>query len=286
MKIDTLKDRITAAMDNFTLSQQTVARYFLLNENSLTFKTAGELAEEIGVSASTIVRFAKAIGFDNYAQMQKYVQQTYMNGASFMERLSGTRCHCHDRDEVLYSSIIRQDSDALLRLLTPEFYSAATKAAALIESANRIYIAASRGSASIATHIIFNLNYMKPNIISLISDSGTWCDSMVDCGEGDLIIGICMLGYTKRTMDMVNFAKKRRASVLAITDSEISPLVAISDGVLCCGIDCRQAFWSPSIAITICNVVLQKVSQSKDPQITGRLARMEETIKNSDIYYK
>lgn len=284
MNLDTLKDRITAAMDNFTSSQQVVARFFLLNENALTFKTAGELAEEIGVSASTIVRFARAIGFDNYAQMQKYVQQTYMNGASFAERLSGI--HCHGREEALYSSIIRQDSDALLRLLTPDFYSAATKAAALIESAGRIYIAASRGSASIATHLVFNLNYMKPNIISLVSDSGTWCDSMVDCGEGDLIIGICMLGYTKRTMDMVNFAKKRGVSVLAITDSEISPLAAVSDGLLCCGIDCRQAFWSPSIAITICNAVLQKVAQSKEPQIVDRLARMEETIKNSDIYYK
>ena len=284
MNSSTIKDRITAATESFTASQQTVARYFLMNENSLSFKTANELAVEIGVSESTIIRFAKTIGFENYAQMQKFVQQTYLNSASFSERLNGPKFH--DRDSDLYSSIIRKDSDALLKLLTPDFFSSVTQAAGLIASANRIYIAASRGSASIATHIAFNLNYMKPNIVPLITDSGTWFDSMVDCGEGDLMIGICMLGYTRRTMDMVRFSKERGALLLAITDSEISPLAQLADCLLCCGIDCRRAFWSPSIAITICNVILQKVAQSKDPEIQARLRRMEETIKHSDIYYK
>lgn len=276
-----LEKRITDASHHFTSSQKVIARYFLTNETSVFFKTAAAIASEIGVSESTIVRFAKAIGFESYTQMQTFFKQQYVNNTSFLERLK--KVHITGENHEFYETLFRNDANAILSMIQPDFFNTLDQAARLIEHANRIYITGSRGSASVATHIAFNLNYMKPDVISLVSDFGEWQDRMLDCEEQDLIIGVCMPNYTQRTLDMMSFAKSRNASVLTITDSALSPACPISDIAVCCG---NQFVWSPSTTITVANALLQKVAQSGNPVILARMNRMNQALNNKSPYAK
>ncbi len=276
-----LEKRITDASPYFTSSQKIIARYFLANETSVFFKTAAAIASEIGVSESTIVRFAKAIGFESYTQMQACFKQQYVNNTSFLERLK--KVHITGENHEFYETLFQNDANAILNMIQPAFFDVLDQAAGFIEYANRIYITGSRGSASVATHIAFNLNYMKPDVVSLVSDFGEWQDRMLDCKEKDLIIGVCMPNYTQRTLDMMAFAKNRNASVLTITDSALSPACSISDVSVCCG---NQFVWSPSTTITVANALLQKVAQSGNPAIIERMNHMNQALNNKSPYAK
>lgn len=275
----TLSQRISQASGQFTASQQRVARYFLANESSVFLKTAAAIAAEIGVSESTIVRFAKAIGFESYTKMQKHFQQQYMYETSFAERLKQQQIEGSSYQ--FYETLIRSEADSMLRLIQPDFFARLDQAAEMIEEAQKIYVAGSRGSASVASHIVFNLNYLKPNIVSLVTDSGEWQDRMVDCDKEDLVIGICMPNYTQRTLDMMSFGKSCGAFTLALTDSLISPACRIADHCICCN---QPFLFSPSVAITIANALLQKVAQSRRPEILARLSKIDQVLNTKNPY--
>lgn len=274
-----LEERIKEANDNFTASQKVIARYFLANESSVFVMTASEVAEKIGVSESTIVRFAKAIGFESYTQMQKTFQKQYVKSISFSERLKQNQVI--GESQIFYETLLKSEADAIYNIIGPDFFDTLDKAAQMIENANRIFVAGSRGSAAAAVHISFNLNYMKSNVISLVSDFGEWQDRMLDCGEEDLVIGVCMPNYTKRTLDIMAFGRSRGASVLTLTDTLVSPACKEADLSICH----RQAFlWSPSISIAIANAILQKVAQSGKKEILERMESIERVLNSRNPY--
>lgn len=275
----TLSDRIAQASNHFTASQKTVARYFLSNKPSAILKTAATIAAEIGVSESTIVRFARAIGFESYTQMQKASQQQYLSEFSFSNRLEQQNIIAQGHE--FYETLMRNEANAILQMIRPDFMICLDQATDLIINAEKTYVIGSRGSASVATHIAYNLRYIKSGIIPLVSDSGDWQDQMIDCSFGDLVIGICMPYYTQRTVDMLQFGKKQGASILTITDSTLSPSYPLSDTAICCG---HSFMWSPSAAITVANVLLQKVSQSGKPEILERLQKMEKILNLKSPY--
>ena len=272
-KQSVLAQRITNASAGFTASQKNIARYFLTNESSALLNTAASIAEKIGVSESTIVRFAHAIGFESYTQMQKELQQQYINRVSFSNRQK--RQQVSNEGDTFYESIIRREITSLDHLINSDFFIRLDQASILIENAKQIFVAGSRGSAAIAHHLAYNLNYIKSPIISLVFDSSDWQDRMLDCTENDLVIGVCMPYYTQRTLDIMQFGKNCKATVLGITDSELSPACEVSDVLLSCN---SSFMWSPATSIVVINALLQRVAQSNHPEITARLQKMDQVL--------
>lgn len=255
-------------------SHKLVARYLLANEHEFVFKTAGEIAMIIGVSESTVVRFAGVIGFSNYSEMQRYMQREYMRNAPSSERVSDSMVE----DGSVLENAVKRDISYLMKLLRPQFQEDFMRAAEMIVGAKRIYVGGSRGASSLAANFFYNINYMKSNVISLTGDAGDWQNLMLDCDQDSLLIAVIMPKYSKRTCDMIRFARKLGGQVLTVTDSKISPAAELADCVLACEIGLEYFIWSSTIVVSVLNALLVQVARLNQPAVLERMKKMDNMI--------
>ena len=267
-----LKQIIESKYPSFTASHKTIAKYLLSNEDKFLFNTAYSLSEKIGVSESSIVRFAKAVGFDSYSEMQKFMQREYMRNTPTSVRLNET----HNKPENILEHSIKTDISYMLKLLNPSFYKDFIQAADMIANARRVVVGGSRGSASLAANFAYNLQYLKADVILLASDSGDWQNSFFDCLPGDLLVTITMPKYSRRTGNMIRFAKEQQLQILTITDSKIAPPAEFSDCVLACEIGLEKFIWSSAVVISTLNALLLQIASKKDPDIQERIKKLDQ----------
>ena len=277
----TLAERIEQKIQDYTPSQSKVAKYLLDNRDELVFQTAKTIARRIGVSESTVVRFAHAIGFESYRQMQKSVQVNYRPMPTFSERLD-TLERGEEKDAL--DTMAADDLDALYRLLTPEFRAAFARGADLVRRARKIYVVGSRGSASVALHLSYNLNYLRENVILLNSDYGDWVDRLLDCTGQDLVIAISIAQYAARTNRITETAKLRGAKVLAVTDSGLAPICRLSDCALICPIRKETFFWSSAVILTAVNALMLEIAQDRTREQSERLRTLESLQREFDTH--
>lgn len=264
---------------SLTHSQKQVAGYFMSNAGEFVFKTAKDLGAVIGVSESTVVRFARMAGFDNFSEMQKFLQQEYMRHT----KTDGIIGEPVDDSLNVLENMVKRDIVYLNKLLKPEFYSDFIKAAQMIVNAKRIYIGGSRGAASVAENFHYNINYIKPDVISLARDSWDWQNSMVDCDKRSLLVALSLPKYSKRTYNMMEFAKAAGAQIIYVTNSKIAPGAELADCVLACEIGLEYFIWSSSVLISVLHALLVQVVRMDQNVVQKRMQKITGIIENASM---
>lgn len=282
------RDILTAIQDSmhtFSKGQRKIANFILESYDKAAFMTASRLGQKVGVSESTVVRFAFELGYGGYPDMQRSLQKMIRNRLTTVQRIEVTKDRLGDQD--LLSMVLQSDIEKIRQTLEEldrdSFYSAVDA----IVSARKIYIIGVRSSASIASflHFYFNLIFDNVVLVSANTASETF-ESLLRVGEGDAVIGISFPRYSSRTVQALSFARDRGATTIAITDSETSPLVPISRYTLMARSDMASFVDSLVAPLSLVNALLVAVSQRKNEDLSNTFHTLEGIWEEYNVYEK
>lgn len=284
MKNDLL-ERIKTLMPEFSKGQRAIGGYILLNYDKAAFMTACKLGEYTGVSESTVVRFATALGYEGYPELQVALQELIRIRLTSVQRMEITNDRIGGGDvleNVLNSDMakIRATLDSISR----HDFNAASEA---ILNARRIYIIGMRSSAALASFLAFNLRFMFDNVTQVQTTSGSEIfEQLLRVSPDDVVIAISFPRYSKRIINAVEYAHLQGAHIVSITDSPLSPIAASADSGLYAKSDMASFVDSLVAPLSIINALLVDLARKKQGELQKVFSRLESIWDEYDVYDK
>lgn len=282
------RDILAAIQENihtFSKGQKKIASFILESYDKAAFMTASRLGQKVGVSESTVVRFASELGYDGYPDMQRCLQKIIRNRLTTVQRIEVTNDRLGDQD--LLSMVLQSDIEKIRVTLEELDRESFNRAVDAIVSARKIYIIGVRSSASIASflHFYFNLIFDNATLVSANTASEIF-ESLLRVGEEDVVIGVSFPRYSSRTVRAMNFSRDRGATTIAITDSEASPLAVISHYTLMARSDMASFVDSLVAPLSLVNALLVAVSRRKNDELARTFRMLEDIWDEYGVYEK
>lgn len=284
MKNDLL-DRIKSSMPAFSKGQRAIGSYILSSYDKAAFMTASRLGEVTGVSESTVVRFATALGFDGYPELQVALQELIRIRLTSVQRMEVTNDRIGEGD--VLESVLTSDMTKIRATLETINRRDFNQAAEAIMNARRIYIIGMRSSASLASFLTFNLRFMFDNVTLVQTTSGSEIfEQLLRVSPQDVVIAISFPRYSKRIINAVEYAKLQGAHVIALTDSGLSPIAAYADSGLYAKSDMASFVDSLVAPLSIINALLVAIARKKQAELQNVFSRLETIWDEYDVYDK
>ena len=274
---------IRNSMGTFSKGQKLIGRFILENYDKAAFMTASRLGKTVSVSESTVVRFAAELGYDGYPAMQKALQEMIRSKLTTVQRIEVSNDRLGDQD--VLTKVVQSDIEKIrmsLEEMSRQEFSAVVDA---IVGARRIYILGVRSSAALSDFIAFYFNLIFDNVSQVQTTlASEMFEQMLRVGEGDLVIGISFPRYSTRTVRAMEFARDQGATVVAITDSEMSPLYDTAKYRLLAKSDMASFVDSLVAPLSIINALIVAVSLKTVEQNRPMLTELEELWQTYQVY--
>lgn len=278
-----LISKINEKYGRMSKGQKLLANYIIDNYDKAVFLTAAKLGEIIGVSESTVVRFASFIGYKGYPEFQQALEGLVRNKLNTSDRIEITNGGI-EKNGVLRTVL---SSDALKIKNTMESIDEAAfdNAVETILNARRIYVVGIRTCAPLASFLSFYLNMIFDNVVNLqTSSTSELFEQMIHITEEDCIIGISFPRYSMRTLKALEFANNRRANVITITDSIHSPMNLYSSCNLIAESDMHAAVDSLVAPLSVINAMIVALCNRRQAQVAKNLEMIEEVWNDYQFY--
>ena len=277
--------RIQSKMPEFSKGQKLIARYIEEHYDKVAFMTASKLGATVGVSESTVVRFATEIGYDGYPELQQAMQEMIRNRLTSVQRMEVTANRIGDND--VLDSVFNQDIDIIRRTMEETSHEAFYRSVDAIVAARKIYIIGARSSLALATllNYYFNLIFEGVRLVQATSEAEIF-EQMIRVDKGDVVIGISFPRYSRKAVKAMNFARARGATVVAITDSTLSPLAQPADNLLLARSDIASVVDSLVAPLSLINALIVTTSLRKSGEVTQIFQRLEDIWDEYGVYEK
>ena len=225
-----LIDDIQKQYPRLSKGQKLIAQYLISSYDKVAFMTASKLGEEVGVSESTVVRFANALGFSGYPKLQDALQELIKNKLTTVQRVEMNQEYSDDCK--ILSKVLKSDidniKDTLENLDERMFQQASDK----LLNARKIYILGMRSSFSIAQYLGFYLDIILDNVHIIRMDMGDAFEQVVRITEEDVVVAISFPRYSKKSYQVVDYARSKGAHIISMTDSLFAPIATVADTTL------------------------------------------------------
>ena len=279
--LDILKER----QSTFSKGQRLIAKYIMEDYDKAAFMTANRLGKTVGVSESTVVRFAVDLGFDGYPSMQKAMQEMVLNRLTSVQRIEVANNRIGDQDVV--SMVIQSDMEKLRQTgetLNRDEFSAAVNA---ILNAKRIYILGVRSAAPLAQFLGYYLNYMFNNVHT-ITGCGTseMFEKIVGVDSRDVVVAFSFPRYSSATTKGAQYCRSTGATVIGITDNRESPLGRASDHVLCAKSDMVSLVDSLVAPLSVVNSLIVAIASKRQQELHRTFESLERIWDQYNVYEK
>lgn len=285
MKNQDLIKNIQESIKGFSKGQKLIANYIINHYDKAAFMTAARLGEVVGVSESTVVRFAIELGYDGYPKLQKVLQELIKSKLTSVQRIEVSSNRINE-DNILKSVLI-SDMEKIKNTLEDLDLNAFNKVVESILSAKKIFILGVRSSAPLASFLGFYFNLIFDNIRLVHTTSvSEMFEQIIRASEGDVVIGISFPRYSKRTIKAMQFVKSQGAKVIAITDSRESPLADVSDHALIARSDMASFVDSLVAPLSVINALIVAVGMRKKEHIYNVFEKLEKIWDEYQVYEK
>lgn len=283
--VEHLLSRIEMNMDTFSKGQKRIADYIEEHYDSAAFMTASKLGKKVGVSESTVVRFATQLGYSGYPKLQKAMQEMIRDKLTSVQRIDVTTTRIGDND--VLDAIMNQDIDKIRRTLEEISHDDFQRAVNSIVKARRIYIFGVRSTASLAEFLgyYFGLIFDNVRVITNTSKTHTY-EQLFRISKDDVMIGISFPRYSTMAVDSMTLARERGANVIAITDSMVSPLVTAADEVLIARSDMASVVDSLVAPLSLVNALIVATVIEKKDEVTDTFKELELVWNHQGVYEK
>lgn len=284
MQEDLLKS-IEDKMPQFSKSQKLIAGFILEHYEKAAYMTALRLGNAVNVSESTVVRFAIEMGYEGYPQLQRSLQSHIKNRLTSLQRMDVTRSRIGDDDPV--AAVLNQDIDKIRRTLDTVDRASFDKAVSAIIGARQIYIQGAMSSGILANfmHYYLRLIFDKVTLVGAVGKTELY-QQMIHIGEGDLLIAMSFPRYASGTIEACRFARESGADIIAITDSENSPLTQYANIALYAYSDMVSFVDSLVAPMSVINALIAMVSADDRCRVEQTFAKLEQLWENNDVYKK
>ena len=280
-----LLNNIKAKMDGFSKGQKKIANFIVNQYDKAAFMTAAKLGEHVGVSESTVVRFAMEIGFDGYPKLQKDLQELIKSKLTSVQRIEVSSNRINE-DNIL-KNILQHDIDKIKITLEQVDYDIFNKVVDEIINAKKIYILGVRSSAPLASFLGFYFNLIFENIRLVHTTSvSEMFEQIIRVSKQDVIIGISFPRYSKRTIKAMEYAKKQGAKVISITDSYESPIAETSDYSLIARSDMALFVDSLVAPLSVINALIVAIGMKRKQNMYNIFEKLEEIWDEYQVYEK
>lgn len=269
----------------FSKGQRLIAKYILESYDKAAFMTASRLGKMVGVSESTVVRFAVELGFDGYPSMQKAMQGMVLNRLTSVQRIEVTNDRIGNQD--VLSMVLQSDADKLRQtdeLIDRKVFRSAVET---VLKAKRIYILGVRSSAPLANFLGYYLNYMFDNVhIITTSGASEMFERLVNVTSDDAVIAFSFPRYSALTVKGVQYCRTTGAAVIGLTDSNLSPLGQASDYVLVAKSDMVSLVDSLVAPLSVVNALIVALASGREQIIEKNFDTLERIWEEYNVYEK
>lgn len=280
-----LLSQIQNMYPTFSKGQKYIAKYISEHYDKAAFMTASKLGNIVGVSESTVVRFASELGYEGYPQLQKALQEMIRNKLTSVQRIEVSNDLLGGGDilEKVLNADVEKIRKTLVEMSRDDFNSAVNA----IAGARKVYILGVRSAASLATFIGFYFNLILDNVtlVHTTSDSEVF-EQILRIGPDDVMIGISFPRYSTRTVKAMKYASDRGATVISITDSNLSPLYQYSSYNLLAKSDMASFVDSLVAPLSMINAMIVAVGMKRQDEVYETFASLERIWDEYDVYEK
>lgn len=277
--------KIQSELPGFSKGQKQIARFILEHYDKAAFMTASRLGVIVGVSESTVVRFATELGYDGYPHLQRALQEMIRNKLTSVQRMEVAGDRMGGRD--VLQTVLHADTDMIRVTLDEIDRDAFQGAVDALMGAKRIYILGVRSSSALASFLGFYFNLLFENVTLVHTNSVSEIfEQVLRVGPGDVLFGISFPRYSKRTLSAMKYARDRGARVIALTDSQLSPLARVADHVLLARSDMASFVDSLVAPLSVINALIVAVGMSRRDEIEHTFNKLERIWEEYDVYEK
>lgn len=280
-----ISQRIKNIFQTLSKGQKKIANTILHDYDKVAYLTAAKLARVTGVSESTVVRFAGALGYEGYSEFQRAVQELVRTRLTPNQRIEITKKRFGGHD--IFESVMESDISKIrytLENLDREVFKRSVDA---ILKAKTVYITGARSSEPIARLLYHNLSLIFDNIRFINpTSSAEVFEQMYSVCEDDCVIAFSFPRYSSKIVNCVKYAKSNNAAVVVFTDSEISPLAEFSDYLITAQSDMASFMDSLVAPLSIVNAIVVEITRRRESDITKRFDRLEKIWDEYDVYAK
>ena len=280
---DTLQ-LIEQQLSSGSKAQKKIGGYLLANYTAAAGMTAARLAEAVGTSESTVVRYAAELGFRGYPELQAALKESVRGRLTSLQRMELSRASTAGE---AFARSMRADMENIKRTLAETDARTFDVIAERLVAARRIYIVGTRSTASLAMFLDFYLAQLLDNVQRLqAAAGGEFFDQLLSADERDVVIGISFPRYSRRTLNALDFSHKHGAYVCAVTDGPHSPLTPLADTVVFAHNE-NDGFVDSLVApMAVLNALIAAVAAKRPQECAARLSRLEQLWEEYDVYNK
>lgn len=273
---------IQSKFHNLSKGQKIIAQFIMNNYDKAAFMTAAKLGEKVGVSESTVVRFANAIGFVGYPQLQKQLQEMVKTKLTTVQRIEMSSDYTNE--ESVLKNVLKADMENIRATLDEINYTVFENVVKGITESKDVYIIGLRSSTALAEFLGFYLNLITDKVHVVTYTIGDIFEQLFRIGDQDLVIGMGFPRYSSRTVNALEYCKSRGAKVVAITDSLLSPLASNADYTLVAKSNMESFVDSIVAPLSVLNALIIAVGIKERANLSSSFARLEEIWDKYNIY--
>ena len=280
-----LFDKLQEIMPTLSKGHKKIAEYIMTRYDKAAFMIASKLGTIVGVSESTVVRFATELGFEGYPELQRALKEYTSNKLTTVQRIDVMNDQLSGND--VYEKVLNMDIDKIRKTLEEgdrdEFYRTVDTLCA----AKNIYVIGARSAAVLARFLSFYFNMMFDNV-KLVHTTSTseMFEQILNIGENDIMIGISFPRYSTHTVKAFRYAHEQGAKVIAITDSKASPLAEYADNMLLARSDMVSFADSLVAPMSVINALIVAVGMRKSDYVVKNYERLNAVYDEFEVYEK
>ena len=282
-KGENLLNKMNVKYQKFSKGQKKLASYISDNYDKAAFMTAAKLGETVGVSESTVVRFAIHLGYKGYPEFQKALEELVRNKLNSIQRMEVTYGKVPQAE--ILDTVLHSDIDKIKMTMENIDHDAFEQAVETILDAKSIYIVGIRSCAPLASFLgfYFHLLFNQVHLLHTNSSSELF-EQMIHISEEDVIIGISFPRYSMRTLKALEFANNRKARVITLTDSIHSPMNLYSSCNLIARSDMASIVDSLVAPLSVINALVVALCMRKQKEVVATLEDLEKIWDEYQVY--
>ena len=266
---------IETNMSSFSKGQKRIAGYILEHYNEAASMTASRLGKLVGVSESTVVRFASELGYDGYPSMQRALQEMIRSRLTSTQRIQQAGDMLSGQD--LLTAVVQTDMDKLRMVVDEADRKEFDKVVNLLMGCSHLYILGVRSSYFVAGYLNFYMHLLSENVTLVQSNAaGEIFEQLFRIGPGDVLLAISFPRYSNVTVNTVKFARDRGATIVAITDNELSPVYQMSDAALLAPSEMISFVDSMVAPLSLINALLVAIGYRMGKDVSKTFGELED----------
>lgn len=276
---------IEDGMSGFSKGQRRIAEFILQNYEKAAFMTANRLGKTVGVSESTVVRFASELGYEGYPGMQRALQEMLRSCLTSTQRIQAAGDIYSSQD--ILNAVIQSDMDKLRVVAAKADREAFRDVVDRILSARHIYILGVRSSTFVAGYLNFYMHLLFENVTLVQSSAaGEIFEQLFRVGQEDVMIAISFPRYSRVTVNSVRFAKDRGAAIIAVTDTRRSPVYEMADAALLVPSEMISFVDSMVAPLSLMNALLVALGARMGTDVSKTFGTLEDIWNTYEVFGK